>query len=151
MVARAIAITTATSTTEHEPVNDTSKFEMAMRTSLLEARRAAAAYLVSVGRSDDARVVSNGGGDDFLEVRVALQAIGQRWNRSAALSGHWLAMRIKPSGTAISQKHRSRSMMVATSPAPRSMAKSCTRFIETDACPVTNFHAHALCMDFVRR
>ena len=76
MVARAIAITTATSTTEHEPVNDTSKFEMAMRTSLLEARRAAAAYLVSVGRSDDARVVSNGGGDDFLEVRVALQAIG---------------------------------------------------------------------------
>lgn len=75
MVARAIAITTATSTTEHEPVNDTSKVEIAMRTSLLEARRAAAAYLVSVGRSDDARVVSNGGGDDFLEVRVALQAV----------------------------------------------------------------------------
>lgn len=48
---------------------------------LLEARRAAAAYLLNVGRSDDARVVNSGGGDDFVEVRVALQAMGATMER----------------------------------------------------------------------
>ncbi|MDF0491266.1 hypothetical protein PX554_24400 [Sphingomonas sp. H39-1-10] len=56
-----------------------------MRTMLLEARRAAAAYLLSVGRSDDARVVNSGGGDDFVEVRVALQAIGATMERLGRL------------------------------------------------------------------
>ena len=45
-----------------------------MRMSLLEARRAAAAYLISAGRYDDARIASTGGGDDYVEVRVALQS-----------------------------------------------------------------------------
>ena len=56
-----------------------------MRMSLLEARRAAAAYLIRAGHSDDARVVSNGGGDDYVEVRVALQAVGAAAERIGCL------------------------------------------------------------------
>lgn len=47
-----------------------------MRTLLPDARRIAASYLTATGRPDDARMVIEGKGDDFVEVRVALQALG---------------------------------------------------------------------------
>ncbi len=53
--------------------------------SLLEARRTAAAFLISAGRLDDAGVVSNGGGDDYVEVRVALHIVGATAERVGRL------------------------------------------------------------------
>lgn len=52
--------------------------------SIALARQVAAAYLDGLGRSNDARIVTNGGGDDFPEVRIALAA-GQAAQRRAAL------------------------------------------------------------------
>lgn len=40
-----------------------------------DARRAAAQLLERLGRTEDANIVRAGGGDDFLEVRVALHAL----------------------------------------------------------------------------
>jgi hypothetical protein len=39
------------------------------------ARHIAAQYLDSIGRIIDAKIVSDGGGDDFLEVVIALRSI----------------------------------------------------------------------------
>ena len=46
-----------------------------MRSMLPDARRTAASYLIAAGRADDANTVLAGNGDDYVEVRVALQAL----------------------------------------------------------------------------
>jgi len=48
-----------------------------MRSLIPDARRIAASYLNSTGRPADARTVLSGSGDDYVEVRVALQTLSE--------------------------------------------------------------------------
>ncbi|WP_448663988.1 hypothetical protein ACG3SL_04725 [Sphingomonas sp. CJ20] len=54
-------------------------------TALETARQIAADMLAQTGRADDARIVAHGGGDDFIEVRIALAAAGRTASRSALI------------------------------------------------------------------
>jgi len=56
-----------------------------MRSLMPEARRIAAGYLTTMGRPDDACVVREGNGDDYGEVRVALQALSETAARADRL------------------------------------------------------------------
>ncbi|MDF0486643.1 hypothetical protein PX554_00745 [Sphingomonas sp. H39-1-10] len=56
-----------------------------MRRLIDDARRIAAAYLAGADRMGDARIVREGGGDDYVEVRVALEALAETTERVGRL------------------------------------------------------------------